>query len=487
MQKANRKKPKKIVLLSLLAVIVLGIATILIINSTYRYDPTGLMSALADGEQGVLTLEYDGADGKPEKELIPYEKGEKISLPALTKKGYYFSGWTIGDTYIGQEAALTAKNATAKAQFDKDYSAVKAVCAVYTNESAFTEYQPGEYESVNTDATDVYIDGGYKLTVYSKADFEGKATKVYYSGKYRGNIGSMKIEAVESERIPVSKLSDETKRELLTTFAPRIWWDKEEKFFASSVEFAAKHMKKELSPTGNVYYREDVTSSNYMREFLYGDLQNAKAYAFAVEKEFKYLDLVYFFYAPYNLGKTIAGLEFGNHITDWEHVTVRLLKEETGGKTTYRPVVVDYSAHFLCNYITWDEVEKVDGTHPAAYVARGSHGMWKDAGEHIYVNAVIVKLKDFTSQGTAWDLWKKGKMETYAYDALKHEGKGIGGSEWKTDFGINCFEEGGGVTIWGNRGWRPPVTIYPRFDAAPSGPQHKKCLNDYYTINGQGG
>ena len=59
-------------------------------------------------------------------------------------------------------------------------------------------------------------------------------------------------------------------------------------------------------------------------------------------------------------------------------------------------------------------------------------------------------------------------METYAYDALKHEGKGIGGSEWKTDFGINCFEEGGGVTIWGNRGWRPPVTIYPRFDAAPA-------------------
>ena len=484
MQKANRKKTKKITLLSLLAVIVLGVATILIINSTYRYDPTGLMSALADGEKGVLTLEYGGADGKPEKELVPYEKGKKITLPALTKKGYRFSGWTIGEAFVGQEAALTAKTATAKAQFDKDYSAVKAPCAVYTDETAFKTYKAGEYENVNTQAAYVFVDGGYKLTVYDKANFEGDATAVSYAGKFEGNIGSMKVEEVKSERIRVKTLTDETKLQLLTTFAPRYWWDENEKYFAASVEFAAENMKKELSPTGNIYYRDDVTSSAYMHDFLYGDLEHAKAYAFAAEKEFKYLDLSYFYFAPYNFGKTIAGLEFGNHIADWEHITVRLLKETANGGTTYRPVVVEYAAHFMCNYVAWDEVETVKGTHPVAYIACGSHGMWKDAGEHIYVNAVVVKLKDFTTQGTAWDLWEQGKMETYTYDSLKHTGKGIGGSEWKTDFGINCFEEGGGVTIWGNRGWRPPITIYPRFDSAPSGPQHKKSLNDYYTIDG---
>ena len=240
-----------------------------------------------------------------------------------------------------------------------------------------------------------------------------------------------------------------------------------------------------MSPYGNIYYLEAVDSPEYTGDFLYGDLKNAKAYAFATEKEFKYFDLSYFYYAPYNLGKTIAGMEFGNHIGDWEHITVRLMKEENGGKISYRPVIVDFSAHFMRNYVAWDEVEIVEGTHPVAYVACGSHGMWKDAGEHIYVNAVVVKLKDQCSQGTAWDLWQEGNMETFAYDALNHKGEGIGSSEWKKDFDVNCYEEGGGVTFWGNRGWIYPIHIYPRFDSAPSGPQHKQSLNDYYTISGQ--
>ena len=488
MAKKNRvkKKTKKIVLLSILAVVLIGIATVFIINSTYRYDPTGAAGALADGEKGVLTLEYNGADGKTEKETITYDKAEKLTLPTLTKEGYYFSGWTIGETYVGLETALTAKTATAKAQFDKDYSALTSACAVYTDENNYTEYEVGEYDTVNTEAANVFVDGGYKLTVYSKANFAGEETKVYYSGKYKGYIGSMKVEQVKSESLTVASLSDETKLELLTTFAPRFWWDESEKFYASNIEFAAQNMQKELSPTGNIYYRDDVTSSNYMQDFLYGDLEHAKAYGFATEKEFKYLDLSYFYYAPYNLGKTIAGMEFGNHIGDWEHVTVRLLVKKAGGSITLRPVVMDYSAHFMRNYVAWDEIETVKGTHPVAYIACGSHGMWKEAGEHIYVDAFVVKLKDFTSQGTAWDLWERGNLETYTYDALKHEGKGIGGSEWNADFGINCFEEGGGVTIWGNRGWRPPITIYPRFDSAPSGPQHKQSLNNYYTINGKG-
>ncbi|MBR0413902.1 MAG: Vps62-related protein [Clostridia bacterium] len=485
MKRKKALSKKKIVLLVVAALIVLGIAVILIVNSTYIYDPTGSKQMLAEGQSGVLTLQYNGADGKPESEQITYESGKPLALPAVSKKGYFFSGWMQGDLYIGTEITLRAKEATLTARFDKDYTAVTSPCAVYSEDGSFLSYKAGKFPTVNTKAADVYLDGGYKLTVYSKENFEGKETNVYYSGKFSGFIGSMKVEAVKSDSIAVTALDDAQKITLLKTFAPRIWWEEDEQYFASSVEFAAENMEKVMGPTGNLYYLKELNSPRYTSDFFRGDLENAKAYAFAVEKEFKYLDLCYFYYAPFNLGKQIAGMEFGDHVGDWEHVSVRLLKETNGGKLTYRPVIVDYSAHFMRNYIAWDEVETVENTHPVAFTARGSHGMWKDSGAHIYADAFVVQLKDYCSEGTAWDLWEEGKLETYTYDALTHEGKGIGTSEWKRDFDIDCGVEGGGVTIWGNMGWRTPIQIYPRMDSAPSGPQHKESLNDYYTINGQ--
>ena len=445
MKRMKRLGKKKMILPAILAIILLAVALILIVNSTYTYDPIGSDNFLPEGQSGVLTLRYNGADGKPESEQINYEKAQPVTLPTLSKKGYFFSGWLKGDLYVGNTITPLAKEITLTARFDKDYTAITSPCAVYTNDGACLEYKVGNFASVASKASDVYLDGGYKLTVYSKENFEGKETKVYYSGKFSDDIGSMKVEAVKSDSVAVSALDDATKLTLLKTFAPRIWWEEDEQYFASSVEFAAENMDKVPGPYGNLYYMKELNSPRYTSEFFYGDLENAKAYAFAVEKEFKYLDLCYFYYAPFNLGKQIAGMEFGDHVGDWEHVSVRLLKETNGGKLTYRPVIVDYSAHFMCNYIAWDEVETIDETHPVAFTARGSHGMWKDCGTHIYVDAFVVQLKDYCSQGTAWDLWEEGKLETYTYDALTHEGKGIGASEWKRDFDIDCGTEGGGV------------------------------------------
>ena len=206
-KKKSSKKAKKIVLISLSALLLIAVAVIVITNITYKYDPTGNLSALGDGEKGVLTLEYNGADGMPESEQIEFSKFEKLTLPTLTKEGYYFSGWIIGDTFVGTEVSLGAKQVKAEAQFDKDYSAVKSPCAIYADEKAFTEYNEGEYPSIDAKAFTVFVDGGYKLTVYDKENFEGKQTKVYYSGKYSGYIGSMKVEKVESEPVEVAELS----------------------------------------------------------------------------------------------------------------------------------------------------------------------------------------------------------------------------------------------------------------------------------------
>ena len=485
----NEKRKKiikrliKALLIFLALALIIGFAVIKSTNSRYEYDPIGNSNALSDGETGVLTVYYNGADGMPESEEITYQKLETVTLPPVSRKGYHFAGWNVNWLHVGNQVTLNSKTARARAQFEKDYTVIASPCAVYTDEFEYSEYDEGYYSSVNLDATDVFVDGGYKLTVFSKENFKGEETKVYYSGMFSGHIGSLKLEAVNSERVRVNKLSDSNRLELLKTYAPRIWWDEKEEFFASTIEYADENMEKALSPFGYAYYIKELDNPEYMNEYLHGDQKNAKAYAFAVEKEFKYLDLSYFIFTPYNKAKVVAGIQFGNHIGDWEHITVRLMKEEIDGETFYRPVLADYSAHSFRNYISWDEIETVDKTHPVAFTARGSHGMWKDGGNHIYVDAKIIKLTDECSKGTAWDLWQEDQMETYSYDALSHTGRGIGKSKWNSAFDMNYCDENGAITRWGNTGWRPKYQIYPLLQSGPGGPQQKDCISDYYVMN----
>jgi hypothetical protein len=43
-----------------------------------------------------------------------------------------------------------------------------------------------------------------------------------------------------------------------------------------------------------------------------------------VEGAGKRLDIVYWWLFNYNQGKTVAGTSWGNHVSDWEHVKVKL-------------------------------------------------------------------------------------------------------------------------------------------------------------------
>ena len=131
-KKQKNGKTKKIDLLSLLALLCLGVAVILVVNATYHYDPTGSAEMPGEGEKGVLLLDYNGADGKAESEELHYSKYEKITLPTLTKKGYHFSGWEMGNTFVGTQIAPAAKKTEVKARFDKDYTAIQSpLCRVY--------------------------------------------------------------------------------------------------------------------------------------------------------------------------------------------------------------------------------------------------------------------------------------------------------------------------------------------------------------------
>lgn len=51
---------------------------------------------------------------------------------------------------------------------------------------------------------------------------------------------------------------------------------------------------------------------------------SAKIYAFWVQKASLKFDIVYFVYYGYNRGKNVLGTVYGNHVSDWEHLTIRV-------------------------------------------------------------------------------------------------------------------------------------------------------------------
>lgn len=481
----KRMRNKKLLWLILPALVLIAFMIILIINGTYQVDRDGSRYMLSSGEKAELTLYYNGADNMPESEVIICTAYEKIDLPVLTKEGYHFIGWASGGAFRGLEFTVSASyEQSAYAWFEEDYSDIESNVAIYNYKYDYNDYfQKGEYNSVNSDIDFIFIEDGYKAIVYEKENFEGEKTIVAYSSYEKMHIGSMKIVEIESEGIEMKALNDENKVKLIYTFAPRIWWAEGEEYFATTVENVQNNMERVMTDKGYFYMINELDSPSYKCDYIYGSLTDCKGYAFVCEKNGGFLDLSYFVFTPYNKAKEVFGMEFGNHIGDWEHITVRLLKYEEAGKSFYRPIIVDYSAHDFRNYVAWDDVQTIENTHPIAYTALGSHGMWAQAGTHVYVNAVVVKLTDECSEGTAWDLWHDGNIETYSYDSLKHTGYGIGNSEWNTCFDFDCYnEDSNAVLRWGNKGWYLPIQIYPSLETGPTGPQYKPVLFNYYTL-----
>lgn len=491
MEKTKLKKNLKWLWAILPLVIIIALCTVLIVNHSYVYDTYGTDYMLQSNEKGTLTLYYNGAEGYPDSDTITYKAYDKIELPTLQKHGYNFIGWRNYGAFTGTEITLNSKESYVSALFTKDFGNIKLPVAIYYDENTYDEFDIGEYPSVSYEDFKLYVDGGYELHTYSKENFGGTENVYVYSSLSKGNfniiedeIKSIKILPIESETIADGELDNNKKAELLNTFAPRIWWAKDEQFFATSVEDADDNMKRVMTDSDYRYIIEELDSPKYMNDYLYGNPDKAKAYAFAVEKEEKYLDLSYFVFTPYNKSKEILGMEFGNHIGDWEHITIRLMKENINNAIFWRPIIVCYSAHDFINCYSWNDIEKIDTTHPVAYTALGSHGMWLSEGKHIYVNAFVVKLTDECSQGTAWDLWQNNALETYSYDSLNHNGNGIGNSKWNDCFDFNYYDENSNaVCRWGNYSYCPPICIYPSLSGGPTGPQHKQELFDYYSLD----
>lgn len=213
-----------------------------------------------------------------------------------------------------------------------------------------------------------------------------------------------------------------------------------------------------------------------------------------MNRRYRLVDLVYFFYYPYNRGKEVVNTIFGSHVGDWEHVTVRLtpqldsqghvileplggpLRNPLGGQKSFY-----LAAHDGGESYCWSKVPKVTGTeHPIIYSAAGSHGSYLEAGMHKYGSAVGTDLIDYTHAGTPWDTWKK--LECFDYNTKKGLGptwKGTWPNWLKKDKGGksvgNTNPASGPVTRWGNEP-RGKVAGYWRLANGPTGPADKPCF-----------
>ena len=300
---------------------------------------------------------------------------------------------------------------------------------------------------------------------------------------------------------PMPDYSDEEKYALLETYAPRVWFKGDERYWPSSVEWAFPYLNRVKRSDNNYWLntKEALDSpSDGTLEVFSGNLETAPVYAYFIKKQIpviEVVDLVYFFYFPYNRGKSAFDTIFGNHVGDWEHITVRLTWQPGNMGWEVKPDQVYVAAHNFGGAYDWDDpaVEKVSDTHQVVYSAWGSHGIWIDAGNHKYNEAcalfVCYDLVDECGAGVAWDTWENIVAFDY-YDVSGNKGRGLGGSQWPTwmsnDFtnpGCDWLQDPqcdqdpavGAIWRWGNPAWGE-VFGYYRLENGPSGPVSKGVM-----------
>lgn len=89
------------------------------------------------------------------------------------------------------------------------------------------------------------------------------------------------------------------------------------------------------------------------------------------------------------------------HEGDWERVVVAL-------SLGLKPVGVRYHQHDTSRFVPWKRVPLTAGSHPIAYVAKGTHASYASAGETRLCLAPGACLLDQRDQGRAIESWKDG-------------------------------------------------------------------------------
>ncbi|TGJ78586.1 hypothetical protein E0Z10_g10179 [Xylaria hypoxylon] len=160
-----------------------------------------------------------------------------------------------------------------------------------------------------------------------------------------------------------------------------------------------------------------------------------------VDKGSGIVDAFWFFFYSYNLGQTVLGTRYGNHVGDWEHAMIRF---ESGV-----PRAMYFSEHEGGQAYAWQAVEKrgnaTQTQRPVIYSAVGSHAMYAMPGNHPYV-LPFQMLKDVTDRGPLWD--PSMNFRSYWFDYSANEGEGLEPTHENPNAPIGWFYFKG---RWGDR------------------------------------
>ncbi|KAI1865876.1 uncharacterized protein JN550_008134 [Neoarthrinium moseri] len=190
-----------------------------------------------------------------------------------------------------------------------------------------------------------------------------------------------------------------------------------------------------------------------------------------VDKGSGIVDAFWFFFYAYNLGQTVLGIRFGNHVGDWEHCMVRF---ESG-----IPRAMFFSEHEGGQAYAWQAVEKRGNTtetqRPVIYSAVGSHAMYATPGDHPYV-LPFKMLKDVTDRGPLWDPAQNFRGYWYDYTETK-DAEGLEPVRENADAPTDWFHYEGpwGDKLYGlndARQWR--LFGQYHYVTGPQGPKFKK-------------
>ncbi|KAJ9294834.1 hypothetical protein DTO271G3_6396 [Paecilomyces variotii] len=177
------------------------------------------------------------------------------------------------------------------------------------------------------------------------------------------------------------------------------------------------------------------------------------------------VDAFYFYFYAYNLGDTVLGMVFGDHVGDWEHNMIRF---DNG-----IPQALWYSQHSSGQAFTYDATEK-QGKRPIGYSGNGTHAVYSIAGEHDHTipgfNLPDGLIVDYTDQGVLWDPVQSAYA--YSYDATTQTF-----TPYDESYPVNWLYFNG---QWGDEQLPDQTEIFGqvKYSSGPNGPKFKKLVRE---------
>lgn len=240
--------------------------------------------------------------------------------------------------------------------------------------------------------------------------------------------------------------------------------------------------------TNNIFHTEDVYMTSfddfdkdpkwmmgYKPKYGTGQIQNAPALVFVVDKGNGWVDAFWFYFYPFNWGPFIMGYgPWGNHLGDWEHTLVRFYNGEPkylwmsahGGGSAYNYEAIEKKKRLrrIDGHLTNDVIER-----PLLFSARGTHANYPSVGQHAHdVPFFFMPLSDFTDRGPLWD----PALNYYGYTITKGNEITPATERTKTELGVEWLHFQG---HWGDK--QIPF----------SDPRQKFCIVQWKYIDGPRG